>query len=478
MNLRTQMRSACFVSLLSAALFLQGCGSRDDKAREAYNNYQAALATGSLPYIRTTLLQLVALDDSNAQYWQELGRVQLQLQAYNDAYYALTRAYELDRSNADVLRILTQLALRSGNLDMADQHAEQLSLLAPDDPSVKMTKAYVALRRGNHAEAERLADELLVGTPFESGPKVLKARVLLRTDRGDEAVRLLEEQVRQQPGDLDSLRALVGILDRRDDWRGVALHGSRLARAIPEDIDIALLATTGALRAGELSTARQLTLAALQPKLKPAAVDAFLDRWLRYGPSRGFVPDASRLGKAAPPSQRIMFATYLNQAGAPKEAAALVAAGATVPVTPQNASANAILATALSIQGQTAPALNRFNQVLQLDPDHVQALDGRARLLLRLGQTRQARLDAQRLVAATPGDSAAHILLSDVYAATGDRQQAGRVLWNAFHQISGDRNLYEALRVFVARTGGPDAIRRLDEEFGDQRDAELTREFI
>ena len=478
MNLRTKNGHACFVSLLSLTLFLAACGSREDKAREAFDNYQAALATGSLPYIRTTLVRLVAIDDDNPQYWQELGRVQLQLGAYPDAYYALVRAYELDRSNADVLRILTQLALRSGDLDKADEHAEQLSLLAPDDPAVKMTQAYVALRRGNYDEAGRLADELLAATPYESGPKVLKARVLLRTDRGDEAVRLLEDQVRQQPSDLDSLRALIGILDRRDEWGKVAQYGSRLVSEVPEDLDVALLVVTGALRAGDTDTARRVSLQVLTPKLGSTAVQAFLDRWARYGPPRGFAAEAARLAANAPAEQKIVYATYLNRTGAPAEAAQLVARNASLPVTAENEDANVVLATSLALRGQDDAALQRFNQVLEIDPDHAGALEGRARLLLRTRQLRQARLDAQRLVTATPGDSTAYILLSDVYGALGDRQQAGRVLWNAFHQISADRNIYEALRVFVSRTEGADAARRLDEEFSDQRDAELTREFI
>lgn len=477
MNLRTQMRKACFVSLLSLTLFLSACNSRESKAQAAFDNYQAALATGSLPYIRTTLIQLVAIDDDNPQYWAELGRVQIQLGALPDAYYAFTRAYELDRSNADVLRVLTQLALRGGDLAMADEHAEQLSLLAPNDPAVKITKAYVALRRSNFDEAEQIADELLQASPFEPGPKILKARVLLRTDRGDAAVRMLEEQVRQQPADLDSLRALVGILDRRDEWAKAANYGSRFIQEQP-DPEIALLAITAALRSGQIDMARRDSRIVLQPKASPAQVRDVLDRWIRYGPPRAFVADAASLARSAPNLLKPVYGSYLNDAGAPELAAEVVAAQATLPVNADNDDANAVLAASLALRGQTEQALKRFGQVLDLDPNHAEALEGRARLLLRLQQLRQARLDAQRLVAVSPGEPAAHILLSDVYVALGDRQQAGRVLWNAFHQISADRNIYEALRVFVSRADGADAARRIDEEFGDQRDAELTREFI
>lgn len=478
MNLRTQMRRACFVSLLSVTVFLSACSSREDKAQAAFNNYQAALATGSLPYIRTTLLQLVAVDDDNPQYWAELGRVQLQLGALPDAYYAFTRAYELERSNADVLRVLTQLALRGGDLAMADQHAEQLSLLAPDDPAVKVTKAYVALRRSNFDEAERIADELVAASPFEAGPIILKARVLLRTGQGDAAVNTLEEQVRRQPADLDSLRALIGILDRRDAWLKVAGYGDRFTQEQPGDTAIALVTLAAALRSGQLDTARRVSLQVLKPEASPALVRQVLDLWIGYGPPGAFVGNAVELGKAAPGPLKSVYGTYLNDAGAPDLAARMVQSDATLPVNADNANANAVFASSLALRNRMAEALQRYGEVLSHDPNHAEALEGRARLLLRLNQLRRARLDAQRLVTVSPGDSGGYILLSDVYAALGDRQQAGRVLWNGFHQISADRNIYEALRVFVSRSDGADAARRIDEEFSDQRDAELTREFI
>ena len=49
-------------------------------------------------------------------YWVELGKLQASMGSYSDAYYAFTRAYELDRSNPELLRAVTELALRSGDI--------------------------------------------------------------------------------------------------------------------------------------------------------------------------------------------------------------------------------------------------------------------------------------------------------------------------------------------------------------------------
>jgi hypothetical protein len=53
-----------------------------------------------------------------------------------------------------------------------------------------------------------------------------------------------------------------------------------------------------------------------------------------------------------------------------------------------------------------------------------------------------------------------------------------RTLWNAFHDIEGSFEAYEALRAHVERTDGPDGVAAVDEEFKQQRDMALAREFI
>ena len=64
--------------------------------------YQAAAAANDLVGARKALLELVGAKDDVADYWVELGKVQASMGSYGDAYYAFTRAYELDRSNPDL----------------------------------------------------------------------------------------------------------------------------------------------------------------------------------------------------------------------------------------------------------------------------------------------------------------------------------------------------------------------------------------
>src|SRR6476620_5025110 len=86
--------AACLSVLLASA-----CNSADSRASAALGEYQSAAAANDLLGSRQALLKLVRAKDDVADYWAELGKVQAALGSYNDAYYAFTRAYELDRSD-------------------------------------------------------------------------------------------------------------------------------------------------------------------------------------------------------------------------------------------------------------------------------------------------------------------------------------------------------------------------------------------
>ncbi len=119
-----------------------------------------------------------------------------------------------------------------------------------------------------------------------------------------------------------------------------------------------------------------------------------------------------------------------------------------------------------------------FDQILALEPDHVYALRGRISLDLRRGAAKAAIADAQRLVSVQPQSARDRLLLARVFEVTGDRRQYERTLWDAFHEIPANRELFEALRTYVQKTGGPEAARSVEAEFDQQRDMRLIREFV
>src|SRR6476661_62843 len=166
------------VAWLSAAVVIAGCSSSDSKARAALGDYQTATAANDLPAARKALLELVRAKDDVADYWAQLGKVQAAMGSYNDAYYAFTRAYELNRSDPGLVRALTELALRSGDLTQAQARAEELEILSPGDPWVKLVKGWAAYSEFHFDEALAVSDSILAASPHDPSATILKARSL------------------------------------------------------------------------------------------------------------------------------------------------------------------------------------------------------------------------------------------------------------------------------------------------------------
>ena len=458
---------------LSAAIVATGCSSSDSRARTALGEYQTATAANDLPAARKALLELVQAKDDVSEYWAELGKVQAAMGSYDDAYYAFTRAYELDRSDPSLVRVLTELALRSGDLTQAQARAEELEILSPGDPWVKLVKGWAAYADFRFDEALAVSDALLASSPFDPSATLLKARTLFSMHREDEAADLLTKQIQQQPSDVGSMNLLAKMYYRQDNWAKVAQFAQRVNSLAPSDQDSALLLIEAAFRAGDVELGRKASLRLLQPASAASTVASVLDLWSDYWPSPQRVSTARQLGLAASPNQRLIYAEFLNRVGSPQDAMRLVVPAATLPVRAETAEANAVYGEALSRSGNLAAAKARYDAVLAFDPGNATALRGRAELELRTGNAAAAVLDAQKIVTVLPRSADDRLLLARSFAVSGNKAWADRTLWSAFQDIPGNPRLLAALQ--ASRKGDGDAIDELNAEFARQRDNRLNR---
>jgi predicted Zn-dependent protease len=459
---------------LSALFVLTGCNTSDDRARDALSAYQAAAASNDLIGARRALLELVRAKDDVPDYWIELGKLQASTGNFSDAYYALTRAYELDRSNADILRAVVQLALRSGDVVSAQNRANELEIVSPGDPWVKLTRGWAAFSQSRFDQALAAGDSILASSPFDPAGTVLKARALMSLNRQDEATELLTKQMQAQPTDAASLQLLAKIYVQRNDWPRVVQLASRLSKLRTDDTDSRLLLIQAALHSGNIGVARQTSAQLLKPNAVPLLINAVLDLWEDYWPSQQRISDARTLAASTPGlEQKLVYAAFLNRNGSPADAIRLSAVAAGLPINAANAEANAVLADGWSRSGNVAPAKARFDAILAFDPGNATALRGRAELEIRTGNSGAAIADAQKLVSVLPNSSRDRLLLARAYAAAGNSAWAERTLWTAFQEIPADEKIYAALQ--ATEKGNAGAIRDLQGEFNRQRDSKLNR---
>ena len=462
------------VAWLSAVVLIAGCSSSDSKARAALGDYQTATAANDLPAARKALLELVRAKDDVAEYWAELGKVQAAMGSYNDAYYAFTRAYELDRSDPSLVRVLTELALRSGDLTQAQARAEELEILSPGDPWVKLVKGWAAYAQLHFDEALAISNEILGASPNDPSATILKARSLVSMRREDEAIDVLNKQIAAQPSDGGSISLLSKIYERDDNWSKVAQLTQRVKSLVPADQENVMLLIESAFRSGNIELGRRSSLEMLQPTADASTVSSVLDLWAAYWPSAQRIGDARQLAAAAQGlDQRLAYAEFLSRYGRPADAVRLAQPWATLPVTAETAEANAILAEALLRGGRIADAKGRFDAVLGFDPGNATALRGRSELELRTGNAAAAVLDAQKLVTVLPNNADDRLLLARAFAAAGNKPWMERTLWSAFQDIPADAHILAALQ--ATKKGNSDALADLNAEFERQRDNKLNR---
>ena len=479
MKVRSPFFAACCIAATALLLPLSGCNSREDQAQAALSEYQAAAAAGDLIASRKALLELVGAEDDNPEYWQQLGKVQVELGAFNDAYYAFSRAHELDRGNVEALAALAQLALSSGNVDAAKDHADKLALLQPDSPVIKLAYGFMALKRTDLDEADRQVDPLLEAYPRDPNANLLKARILVARGKREDAVRLLQAQTSGKPDDAGAWKALMGLHQRDRDWPGVQLAASRLASLKPNDTEAALAAIDAAFRRNDVSAGLRGSQQFLRPDASPEDLGAVLTIWAERWKTPAALDAARKLSRAAAPQHLLPYATYFNMAGSPDDAAALLGGGQPqMPLTAGNMSLNSLIAETLTLRGQYREAKRVFDAVLAREPDHVHALRGRINLEIRMGAARAAVTDAQRLVSVSPRSARERLLLARAFGAAGDQRQLDRTLWDAFHEIPANFLLYDALRAHVVKSGGSEAAARVDSEFRQQQDVDLARDFF
>ena len=472
MNHKNRLSGVLLPTLLLTAL-LSACDNRQEQAQTAYAEYQSALVSGDLRAARRALGTLVAADDSNADYWVELGKVSIQLSDFGAAYDAFQRAHELNRGNVEVLAIMTELALRAGNLEVASDNARQLELLAPSNPAVPLTKGYVALRRGDYDEADRQVAALLAAAPYNTSATVLKSRIMLSRGQDDEAIKLLSSQISQQPSDAASLKALAGIYEIHEDWGKAADALNKYLAWQPTDQEARIRLVEANLRSKQTDAASSLTLKAIEKD----DVDNLLAPWIEVGQQNALADSLFEWAKEANVGRRIAVARFLLSTEQPARAVALVEPSATLPVRAENLIPNAIYGAALIQSGRAQEGLSRIDAALKVDGNNREALQARAMLRSRMGSHKQAIEDAQKLVAADQNSAPSRLLLARIYVASGDLDGAKRALWDAFHDLGDDRTIFDALQPLVARTDGADAAKRLSQEFYDKRSEQLTRSF-
>lgn len=465
---RTGWRGVAAGAAIALAL-LSGCRSREERAARFAAMYDSAMADNNPYMARLAMQKAVAFDDANADYWQQLGGVQLALGDYSGAFNAYVRADELDHGRPAVKQALADLAVIGGHSEDAQRYAKQALVLSPGDLAPRTTLGFVALRNHDSDGAEKHADAVLAQRPDDVNATILKARALAGKGETAAALALLRGYVTAHPAEAAALDALGDLSGRLGDLPGQRDAQSRAVALRPKDLALRVNYARTLYRSGERAAAHDLTYPMAQSGEHNGLLIDILALWLRHEPRAQALADVRRLAAQASPADRMRYAYFLMLAGHADEAEALIAPLVAPPVTAANAAPLALLAQARAMQGKTGPALALLDQVLAFDEGNIVALRARTDLYLRTGRARPAVFDAQRLVASKPRAADDRVRLARAYAAAGQPQLAENTYRAGIQDLGPDPLLFDGLRDLLARAGRRDAVAALDKQFVEKK---------
>lgn len=467
---RVRSRRRALIAILAGSLGLLACSSAADVAARANDEAQAALASNDLVGARNALLRATQAKDDVAGYWISLGDAQAALRQYADAFYAYSRAIELDRTNVRTLQALSEIALLTGRVADAARYADQLELLVPGTLSAPTVRGYVALKQGRYDEALRQADSVLSRSPDDPNGLILKARALDGSGQSPRAAALLEGLLTKQPTNQGALASLLYIYQGQEDAAGVLRTRARMAKLEPNNPETSLAYAQALYGAGRNQDAMALTRKLARTDLPADALAEILKLWLRHEPPNIGINEAEALARdLSGPAQRLELAQFFVAAGAPAKARVLIGPTARLPITAENANSVAVYAQALYEEGQGAKTKELLDAVLAFDPTNVLALRGRGDFYLVHRQFEQALSDIRQLTAEAPSSPEDRLRLADVYVAKGQSQLAEKTYWEAFNDIKADPMLYTRLKAFLAKQGSSDALATLDRRYRQQK---------
>ena len=366
--------------------------------------------------------------------------------------------------------------MRSGDLTQAQARAEELEILSPGDPWVKLVKGWAAYRRvplRRSARDQRFdACHHAVSIPSAT---VLKARALVSMQREDEAIDLLNKQIQAQPTMAAAWRCWRKSISARiigPKWPSLPSVFERSARPIRTT---ALLLVEAAFRSGNVELGAQGELSAAPADAADAAtVDTVLDLWTDYWPSPQRIADARRLAAAAAGlEQRLTYAEFLSRCGSPADAIRLADRCSDTAGQCRKCRGQCRACRCAVAERQSAGGKGPVRCRARVRPGQCDGAARPSRAELRTGNAAAAVLDAQKLVTVLPNSGGRPAAACARLCGGRNKPWMDRTLWTAFQDIPADEHIFAALQ--STKKGDRDAIAELNAEFARQRDAKLNR---
>lgn len=346
------------------------------KTREAVKQYEASvdLVQEKLPLYKT------------------LGYLYTQINQPRKAVDAYAKALELDRKDVNLYYNLATLHEGLGEKQKAEQYLLQAVRLKPDDLKNRLDLAESLLEKGNTAEAEKLLKEVLGRDP--KSVEALLLMVTLFEKQGDKKKlkETYEKLLALDPGN-ETIAYNLGVLGyEAGRWAESISYFERYLKSRPDDQDVLSFLFDLYRKAKQEDQAFNTAKALVALKPDDHAPYPFLfDYAHSRGAYEGVLPLLEKGVKARPGDTELRGFLVLALLKTGREGPALEQLGIMAGQKPKDVDILFQLATLQEKQGRSEAALESYEKILALSPNHKEAGQRRLSLLLR-----QARVEERQ----------------------------------------------------------------------------------
>jgi len=444
------------VAILSLML-LAGCGSRQERALKSVTRFEQFYAARDFANARVEIQKAIAIEDDVAEYWNRLGRAELGLQNYYPAYTAYQRAFELDNDNSEALQAMAELAYSGGRPEEALRLADQMLAKQPRTLRMLLIKGATAVDDRDYSGARTFIGRMLAIDPENEGAIVLLGRVLFLTGEPARGASLIEGSVARTGATMLKLNALGEIYTAQHDVAGIIRTYRRMFTLDRTSVGLRLDYAKALYENGE--PRRALAVIDRLQRARPRDPDLkrqIVELWDMVGPDAIDLDQVRRLAETGNDEMKIALARLAVEQGRYRDAIPILKRYISdAKITPDNVSAHMLYAEAIAGLGQTRDALMRANRVLAFDSTNPEALRLRVQVAIARNQLDEALNDAQILGRDNPETPSARLALALVYMARREQVMADTTLARALADIPDSTEIVNSYTDWLMRTARP-----------------------
>ena len=424
-------------SLAAAALllFLAGCGSAEDRAKQYYDSGMEYIEQKDYPKAAVEFRNALKLTEDYADAWYGMALVEQQARAWPRVHGDLIKVLEIDPKHLKALLALSTLQALGGDLQGALKNANTAAEVEPDNPDVMAHRASLLLKLDDRESALSEARRALQLKPQHPSAVMVIASEKLRTGDWAGALADAEAALAGNPNEMGLHLLKLSALEKSGDTGKQEAAIRALIATFPDrpEFRAGLVEFLVANKRSDAAESELREIAARQPDNSAAGMDlvGFVMR------SRGAEAGRAELVKLAaseknPFPYQLALADVEFAAGRAEQSEAMLRSLAQAQGVSDNGMAALLkLASQLIARKQYGAAKSVVADVLKNDGENAEALSQRGQLQIEAGAYEAAIEDLRAALNKNPKDYRSHGLLSLAYEHNGQIELALKSLDDA-----------------------------------------------